>query len=143
MRFVLDAGVALVWFLRDEDPEIVRYAAGVLETVEQRSAQAVVPWMWHHEVAAVLLRRRRAHKLSIEAFEAALEVLGAMSIETHQQAYDVITIVERAQRYGVQVGDALYFDLASSLGLPIATVDRGLRSAARAHGVRLVTPAPG
>jgi hypothetical protein len=44
-------------------------------------------------------------------------------------------------RLRLQAIDVLYFDLASSLALPIATVDRGLRSAARAHGVALVTPA--
>jgi hypothetical protein len=33
--------------------------------------------------------------------------------------------------------DALYFDLAQVLGLPIATLDGGLRTAAKAHGVKL------
>lgn len=141
MRLVLDAGVALVWFLRDEDAGIVRYAAAVLEAVERRSAQAVVPWLWHQELAAVLLRRRRAQKLSDEAFRGALEVLGAMAIETHQQPYSAGMIVERAQRYGLQVSDALYLDLALQLGLPIATVDRGLRAAAKSHGVAPVEPA--
>jgi len=138
VRFVLDAGVALVRFLRDEDPDIVRYAADVLEAVERRSAQAVVPWLWHQEVAAVLLRRRRAQKLSDDAFDAALQVLSAMAIETHQQPHSAGVIVERAQRYGLQAGDALYFDLAVTL---VASVDRGLRAAAKSHGVRLVTPA--
>lgn len=143
MRFILDATVALTWFLRDEDPEIVRYAAAVLKAVEERSAFAVVPWVWHQEVAAVLLRRHRAQRLSTENFQQALEFLRSMTIDTHQQAHDVGMIVERARRYGVQAGDALYFDLASSLGLPIATVDRGLRSAAKTHDVALVAPSPG
>ena len=52
-------------------------------------------------------------------------------------AYTVAIIVERARRYRVQAFDALYFDLAYVLGLPIATLDGGLRTAAKAHGVRL------
>lgn len=141
MRFVLDAGVPLALFMPDEDPDVVRYAQAVLDAIERGVDRAVVPALWHYEVAAVLLRAHRARKLSAEGFERALRFFGTIPIESHHETYTVGAIIERAQRYGVQAGDALYFDLAVSLGLPIATVDRGLRSAAKSHGVRLVTPA--
>ena len=60
MRFVLDASVALAWFLPDEDPALEAYAHGVLNLVKADDAQCVVPTAWHEEVAQVLLKRRRA-----------------------------------------------------------------------------------
>lgn len=48
-------------------------------------------------------------------------------------------VVDLASRYHLQGYDALYFHLARSLGLPLATLDHGHRQAARAHGVTLFT----
>ncbi len=137
---MLDASVALAWVLRDQDPEVTRYADAVSQALQGGEDLALVPDIWHAEVAGVLLRHQRARTLSQEAFDGALELFGSMRLETHHQPYTLGALVERAQRLRLQAIDVLYFDLASSLGLPIATVDRGLRSAAKAHGVALVTP---
>lgn len=141
MRFVLDASVALAWVLREQDPSVALYADPVFEAVQRGEDQAIVPDIWHAEVAGVLLRHQRARTLSQEAFDGAIEFFGAIALETHHRPYTLGALVERAQRLRLQAIDVLYFDLASSLALPIATVDRGLRSAAKAHGVALVTPA--
>lgn len=141
MRFVLDASVALAWVLLDQDPAVAGYADAVFRALQRGEDRALVPEVWHAEVAGVLLRQHRARTLSSEAFEEALELFESMQLETHHQPYTLGALVERAQRLRLQAIDVLYFELASSLGLPIATLDRGLRSAARAHGVRLVTPA--
>lgn len=137
MRFVLDASVALAWFLPEENPANEEYAHGVLRFMRQRLAFAVVPSAWHEEVAAVLIRRRRSEDLSQRRFDDALQLIAELPIESHMNAYTVAIIVERARRYHLQGFDALYFDLAYVLGLPIAALDGGLRTAARAHGVKL------
>ena len=59
----------------------------------------------------------------------------AIPLETHKETPDVGAIVDLARRYHLQAGDAIYFDLAYASELPIATLDGGLRTAARAHGV--------
>ena len=51
--------------------------------------------------------------------------------------YTVGLIAERARRFHLQAFDALYFDLAAVLGLPIATLDGGIKTACRVHGVKL------
>lgn len=138
---MLDASVALAWVLLDQDPAVARYADAVLDAVQRGEDQALVPDVWHAEVAGVLLRQQRSRTLSDEAFAGALELFESMQLETHHQPYTLGALVERAQRYRLQAIDVLYFELARTLGLPIASVDRGLRSAAKAHGVALVAPA--
>lgn len=142
MTFVLDASVALAWVLSDEDASIVDYARAVLEALRAGKASAVVPDVWHAEVAGVLARRLRAGALSTQAFNEALQLFEHLQFDAHRQAYTLRAILELALRYRLQPIDALYLQLSRELELPIATVDRGLLSAAKAHGVALVTPRP-
>ncbi len=69
-----------------------------------------VPVQWGIEMGHVLLREHRR------------KVLG------------------RAKRYHLQGYDALYFDLARGLGIPLATLDHGHRQAAKVHRVELFSP---
>ena len=100
----------------------------------------MVPLVWHTEVAGLLLRRLRAGRLTREAFDRAVRTLGSMPIETHMNAFTMSILIERAEHYHLQPLDAQYIDLAVVLGLPIATLDGGLRTAAGSHGVKLFEP---
>lgn len=140
MRFALDASVALAWFLPGETEAARDYALRVLEVARAELAFAVVPLLWHEEVADVLLRRRRAKALTRARFDEAIELLRTLPVETHINAYAIDILVPRAERYGLAAYDAVYFDLAAALGLPIATLDAGMRAAARRHGVALFEP---
>ena len=85
----------------------------------------------------MLLRQLRSRSLTEDVFAEALRTFVAISLETHKQAPAVGAIVDLARRYHLQAGDAIYFDLAYASELPIATLDGGLRTAAKAHGVKL------
>lgn len=85
----------------------------------------------------MLLRHLRARLLTVDVFDQALRTFRTIPLETHKEAPAVGEIVELARRYHLQAGDAIYFDLAHASGLPIATLDGGLRTAAKAHGVKL------
>jgi predicted nucleic acid-binding protein len=132
----LDASVALAWFLPDEKPAVLEYSHSVLDFLNREVHQAVVPAIWHMEVAAVLLRRLRGRSLAEKVFDHALRTFAALPLETHKETPAVGEIVDIARRYQLQAGDAIYFELAYASDLPIATVDRGLRAAARAYGVK-------
>lgn len=67
-------------------------------------------------------------------------MLEGFSLETHHFPYEPREIVGLARQYQPQAADALYFDLARSQRLPIATYDRGLRSACERFGVERLTP---
>lgn len=141
MKFVLDASVSLAWFLPDEDASRRDYATRVLAAARNQIATVAVPLLWHEETADVLLRARRAKKLSAERFAKALALLGTVPVETHMNACVCEILIERAQRYHLRAYDAVYFDLAAVLALPIATLDGGIRTASRVHGVKLFDPA--
>lgn len=119
---------------------MVKYAGSVLALVRNELAHSVVPQVWHEEVASKLLRRFRAGRLTEEAFDVAEAFYQGMPIETHVNTYTVRIIIEQARRYHLQALDALYFNLAIALGLPIATIDGGLKTAARRFGVKLFQP---
>ena len=57
MRFVLDANVALTWFLSEGESQTA-YSRLVLEDATKGDT-CVVPGLWHVEVAARLMRARR------------------------------------------------------------------------------------
>ena len=63
----------------------------------------------------------------------ALTFLDALSIETHHMAIDVGKVAELSVRYQLSGHDAVYFQLAKSLMLPVASFDRGTFSR---HAVR-------
>jgi len=140
MRFVLDANVSLTWFLAEGEAQTA-YSLLVLETVIDGNT-CIVPGIWHIEVAARLMRARRNHKANFGAtrMENALRFLHALDLETHQLALEVSNVVDLAERYHLSCHDAVYFHLAKSLNLPLATFDGGMRAACRGHGVKLLHP---
>lgn len=137
-RLVLDASVALSWFLNATEDQ-TRYADAVAALIERDATICVVPGLWHIEVGARLLKRRGARELSRAKLNDALAKLDRLTIETHHVAYDPREIVKLGERYNLAGYDAVYFDLASRLALPIAAFDTGIRSACRNFGVEFVT----
>jgi predicted nucleic acid-binding protein len=138
MRFVLDANVALTWFLSEGEAQTA-YSLLVLEDAVEGNS-CVVPGLWHVEVAARLIRARRNRNTAFGPARMvdALRLLGALDLETHQMALAVTNVADLATRYHLSAYDAVYFHLAKSLDLPIASFDGGIHAACRAHGVRLL-----
>jgi len=85
----------------------------------------------------VLLREHRRKVLKRAKLQQAFEDLDSFDIRVHLELFTPRRVVDLASRYHLQGYDALYFDLARSLGLPLATLDHGHRQAARAHNVTL------
>lgn len=134
--FVLDASVALSWFIRQTESQR-RYAEAVLNLIQEADTVCVVPSIWHYETAAVLLRahRDKAARFGKVKLERALATLDSLSLETHHQAIETADLVNMGLVYHLQGYDALYFDLAKVNRLPIATFDRGILTACKRFGV--------
>jgi predicted nucleic acid-binding protein len=71
--------------------------------------------------------------------EQALEDLDSFDIRVHLELFTARRVVELARRYQLQGYDALYFELARTLGLPLATLDHGHRQAAGVHNLKVFT----
>jgi predicted nucleic acid-binding protein len=138
-ELVLDASVSVAWFLK-ETPERAAYAAAV-SAVAADGAILHVPAQWGIEMGHVLLHEHRRKILTRAKLAEALADLDSFDIRVHLEPFTPRHVVELAKHYHLQGYDALYFELARTLRLPLATLDDGHRQASRLHGVTLFTPA--
>lgn len=138
IELVLDASVSLAWFLK-ENPERAAYAAAVSSAAAE-GAILHVPVQWGIEMGHVLLREHRRKVLSRAMLEQAFQDLDSFDIRVHLELFTARHVAELARRYHLQGYDALYFDLARTLGLPLATLDHGHRQAAKVHKIETYTP---
>ena len=135
-RVILDASVTIEWFVSDK-PGIATYADDVLEAIESREILPLVPDLWHYEIGSVLIAAKRARRITARRLDEAVDVLNKLrpfTINTRRTASEV---VEQAAAFYLQGYDAVYFELAKRLNVPIATSDGGIRTACRVHGVKL------
>ncbi len=136
-RFVLDASVALAWFL---DHPVSTYAIQIRQMLVNGS-RAVVPALWHLEMAngLVVAERRtilNADDLSLSLLR--LEQLTIQAIETRSDFWSMRQALNTARGFLLSAYDSVYLDTARAEGLPLATLDKSLRSAAARAGVQVL-----
>lgn len=135
MSLVLDSSVALAWIYVDETTDEVK---AVLTGLGQGSAW--VPGLWRLEIANVLEMGVRRGRHSTKFRDETLADLALLPIhvdsETDRQAWT--ETLDFAERHRLTLYDAAYLELAVRRKLPLATLDRELRAAAKAEGVPLL-----
>jgi predicted nucleic acid-binding protein len=129
---VIDSSAALSWCFEDEaSPE----SDALFEQV--RDQGAVVPGLWHLEVANVLLQAERRGRITTGDVAMRLELIAELPIttdnETTARAWREILALARAE--GLTTYDATYLELAIRRGLPLQTKDEALITAAKRTGV--------
>jgi predicted nucleic acid-binding protein len=136
-RFVLDASVALAWFIDEPVPaEATRARRALLS-----GSRARVPSLWHLEMAngfAVAERRRILSAADVDQSLIHIEQLLVKAIETAEAFTSTRQALTTARAFGLSAYDATYLDLARSERLPLATLDKQLATAAQKVGVQLV-----
>jgi predicted nucleic acid-binding protein len=134
-RFVLDASIALAWFI---DRPVDAYAVEVREKI-RRGDRALVPSLWEMEFAKGLLmaeRRRLVSVLEVDQCMVELDQLRLTSIEADLGFRSTREVLTAARAFQLTVYDACYLELARRVGLPLATLDKGLSAAAAKAGIR-------
>ncbi len=132
--FVLDASLALQWFLEDEADR--KYSLAVLASLSEK--RAVVPLLWFYEVGNGLLMAYRRKRINLDQIDGFLTRLKALPIEAAQQTpSEILELPALAQSHGLTNYDAAYLALAKRFGLLLATTDKDLRAAATSVGVLL------
>ena len=137
-RFVLDASIALGWLV---DRPVTPYAQRVKQALLHGS-QAVVPALWHVEVANGLMVAERRRVLTVSETSDGLtdlEMLLAQAIETSSGTATMRQVLATARTFQLSAYDALYLDIARVEQLPLATLDHALRAAAPRAGVELLS----
>jgi predicted nucleic acid-binding protein len=137
LSFVLDASVALCWCFEDEGD---RYAKSIFPAL--RTTPAVVPAIWPAEFANALLVGERRKRITEQAVSELLTAFSELPIriESTVSSKDLPQLVSLARKHTLSVYDTLYLDLALRNDLPLATIDKQLKRAARKIGVKLYKP---
>lgn len=135
MNFVLDCSIAMAWCFEDEATE---FTDSLLESLAQATAK--VPSIWFLEVANVLAmseRRGRTNQAKITKFLQLLRNLPIIvDVKTEEKAFtDVLTL---ARTHKLTSYDAAYLELALREGLPLATLNEGLKRVALNIGVTIL-----
>jgi predicted nucleic acid-binding protein len=136
-RFVLDASVALAWFL---DHPVSTYATEIRQLFVN-GAHAIVPALWHLEMANGLVvaeRRKMIKSDDLSLCLIRLEELIIQAIETRSDFWSMRQAVNTARGFLLSAYDSVYLDTARAEGVPLATLDKSLRAAAARAGVELL-----
>lgn len=135
--FVLDASVALRWFL---DKPIPAYACRVRQLL-LAGDQAIVPALWHLEMAnslAIAERRKILRAADVDQALVEIENLVSLFIRAEASSSTIRQAFTTARLFGLSAYDATYLHLARRESLPLATLDDQLRAAARKTRVDIV-----
>lgn len=130
--WVIDASVTIAWCFKEEaSPETDAIARRV------RDEGAIVPSLWHWEVANVLCQAERCGRILVATVADRLASLAELPIGTddsdRDRAWHETLALARAER--LTVYDAAYLELALRTGKTLASRDGDLVAAARRLGV--------
>ena len=133
--FVIDASVTLAWCFDDEATPATQQLLENLAT-----ASAVVPALWHLEVANALVLSQRRLRLTSARANQFVELISGLPIITDVDSISrsLHAVRELAQHLRLTAYDASYLDVALRPGIPLATKDAELARAARERAVELL-----
>lgn len=130
---VIDANIAVKWFLDRKSEQLVDKARSLLDWYEAGQMQFVVPDLFWAEVGSIFWKAVRQGRCSQRNAERSLVVLRASNLPT------VPTLVLLDQAFGIafqfqrSVYDSLYVALASELRTELITADEKLVNALAGH----------
>lgn len=135
-RFVLDCSVTAAWFFEDE---FNKYTRSVRDLLLDEGTVALVPAIWSAEISNVLFQSERRQRITTEKVNQALQMLSKLPIETDYLSVNNMGHVLRLCRdYTLTSYDALYLELALRTNAPLATLDKKLKTSAKAAGIAVV-----
>ena len=135
MSLVLDSSATLAWIYSDETTDPIRR---LFDAVADDGA--VVPALWRLEIANSLTVAVRRGRIDANFRCAVLSDLALLdiTIDDHTDVHAWGETLSVADRFQLTVYDAAYLELAQRRNLPLATLDRELRVAAKSLGLHLM-----
>ena len=126
MNLVLDASVALDWFLPSEVGQA--YSAQLLKTAAKGGVEFHVPLHFDVEVVGQLVKhhRRTPDTYTAAWLKQSLVTLDLLPIKTHALGINFKALGDLSMAYQLSAYDTPYFHLARMLGIGIASRDRGI-----------------
>ncbi|MGH9575733.1 MAG: type II toxin-antitoxin system VapC family toxin [Candidatus Acidiferrales bacterium] len=137
IQFVLDASVALGWFVDEPATDLALRVRRML----RGGSRALVPFFWHLEFSNGVLvaeRRKLIDRDGADRFVDEIEYLLLSVIETRGDVVPLRDAIAASRSYRIAPYDAAYLDLARREGIPLATLDQKLQLAAVSAGVAVI-----
>jgi predicted nucleic acid-binding protein len=136
MPFVVDASIVGAWLLPGE-------RAPETDALLQRTAaeDALAPDLLWHELRSVIvgaIRRGRIAEADLDPILAALRSVALRNVADGEAA----AVIRLALHHRLSSYDATYLAVALVQQLPLATLDRQLRRAAKTEGIPLLPQVP-
>ena len=132
MAFVLDASVAIAWFVGKQATAYTNRLR-----LKARREPLHVPALWRLEVVNAIWALQRRDAISERAADTAIDLLSSLALTEHANERSMRDTLALARRHGLSSYDAMYLALASDLRLPLACKDGLLRDALPAAGVKI------
>jgi predicted nucleic acid-binding protein len=133
--FVLDNSISMRWLLESDKAADQKYAEAVLKNLI--NDDAIVPNLWHLEASNVLVGAEKRSEIDAGEIERFITQLESLPIHvdslTAHQAFSRIIALSRI--YKLSSYDAAYLELAIREGIPLATLDKDLKKAAKKANV--------
>ena len=132
--YVVDASVAVKWFVRER--EVERAAAFALRRrhIEGKS-RMIVPELFLLEVPNAIKAGRKAREGELASV---LDTLHDMDLQVERHSWDVLRKANAiAWAYNLTWYDGIYVALAEVLGYPLVTADEALMRRMRGHSIVL------
>ncbi|MCP5468861.1 MAG: type II toxin-antitoxin system VapC family toxin [Deltaproteobacteria bacterium] len=100
---------------------------------------AIVPSLWSIEVANVVLVATRRKRIKVSEWPEIFNGLNELPIIQDDQTFEQATkkSLHLANQHSISVYDATYLELAQRLQIPLATLDKKLKSTAKSIGVKV------
>jgi len=130
--FILDGSVTIAWFMPDEAEN------NLLHLTATEGAWA--PMIWAIEVGNALSHAVRRKRIDLAARNRALDRLGILPIRIDRATlvHAWKSTIDLADRFDLTLYDACYLELAQRRELPLASLDKDLRKAAKALDITLL-----
>ena len=129
--FVLDCSMTMAWCFDDEATQETK---ALLASLKEK--QAIVPSLWSLEVSNTLMVAERRNRITKDTARKIITYLRELPIEidhtisNYGSDYGLTDILELGWKYKLSAYDAVYLNLAIREKLPLATLDKSLKSAA-------------
>ena len=132
MAFVLDASVAIAWFVGKQATDYTNRLR-----LRAKREPLHVPALWRLEVVNAIWTLQRRSQISERAADTAVDLLSSLALTEHANERSMRETLALARRHGLSSYDAVYLALASDLRLALACKDGPLRDALTTAGVKL------
>ena len=131
--FVIDANVAVKWFLAESTEPLRREALALLDKQSRHEIDFVVPDLFWVEFANVVWKAARTGRMTKKSAEASLASLDRLDFPTVSSRTLIHTAFQIATTFERTLYDSLYVALAVQSKAQLITADERLANALASH----------